>query len=91
MKQIYDIITYLYSFLPFNFITQSDKIKSNCDKTRYPRNDSRFYTPIQSFQPDQPFDQTSLKFVGPAFAAVVHESELLKEWNPEVLAYKPYK
>lgn len=32
-----------------------------------------------------------VKFVGPAFNAIVQESELLKEWNPEAIAYEPYK
>ena len=32
-----------------------------------------------------------VKFVGPAFEAIIHESELLKEWKPEALNYEPYK
>jgi predicted nucleotidyltransferase component of viral defense system len=32
-----------------------------------------------------------VKFVGPAFDAIIHESELLKGWKPEALGYEPYK
>ena len=30
-------------------------------------------------------------FVAPAFDAIIHESEFLKEWKPESLSYEPYK
>ena len=32
-----------------------------------------------------------IKFVGPIFEAILHESELLKEWEPGNLIYIPYK
>jgi len=32
-----------------------------------------------------------VKFIGPAFDAIVHESEFFGHWNPERLCYKPYK
>jgi len=32
-----------------------------------------------------------IKFIGPAFDAIIYESELLKEWSPESLSYQPYR
>ena len=32
-----------------------------------------------------------MKFVEPAFNAIIHETELQKEWNPELQSYESYK